>query len=166
MYDIYLANGCKSFPDLSDLVDSFPELGTFQFQRRLLSASPEFLGLNLTIDVARKLIRRFKYTEAKGRGMIIPAKYRNNTPSLTAEDAYPIANEALNKMQAQYPDVIFGETVYDSFRDSLMYFTFISPSKKWFDEGLIPGALFANIDKLDGHVWTSEEHMLLRDDIE
>lgn len=166
MYDIYLDTGCKFIPDLTDLLDTIPELGKNEFQQRLLSNSPKFLGLNLPIEIARKLIRRLKYTDSKARGMIIPIKYRDNSPKLTSDDAFSIAKEAMREKQGKYPDVVFGEIVHDSIGDTLMYFTFVSSSRKWLEEGLIPGALFVHIDKIDGHVWTSEEHMIFRDDLE
>jgi hypothetical protein len=42
-----------------------------------------------------------------------------------------------------------------------MYITFFSSAKEWQNEGLIPGALFANVDRLDGHLWTHDEKIEL-----
>jgi hypothetical protein len=49
----------------------------------------------------------------------------------------------------------FGPTVFD--RENEWTWTFVSGSKQLQEEGCVPGAVFAVVDKSDGHVWDSEE---------
>jgi hypothetical protein len=157
MYDIYIYQAGKTLPEMNDLIDSFPELANQKTQLHTLHDSRKFLGLNLPFDIAKNLTRRL-HTEAKASCQIIPTRYRDNEPKFTIETAYPIAEKALRELQTtKYPEIHFYPIIYTPGHSGIMYITFASGGKEWQDEGLIPGAIFASVDRLDGHLWTDEE---------
>jgi hypothetical protein len=162
MFDIYIAKGCRVLPEMSDLFDAHPELAEQKLHRLILSESPGFLGLNLPLDIARKLTQRLKYSETRALCPIIPARYRDNEPKFTIETARPIAEKTLEEIKvSKYPELHFGPTRYTPGHSGIMYITFASGVREWQDEGLIPGAIFASVDTLDRHIWTDEEMMNL-----
>jgi len=157
-FDIYLAYGCKALPRSIDLVNISPSLAMNEFREKLLSDSPEFLGVNLSLSSAKTLLGLLKSKEFKARGVIIPAKYRDNRPNIDLETAFQIADKYLEQVQlTEYPDLHFGKTTYTRGHDSFMYFTFGAVAHEWTEAGLHPDGIFASIDKLDGHVWSDEE---------
>jgi len=165
MFDIYIRTGCRTLPDLKDLENDYPELTKQEFHSLLLSETPGFLELNLPLDIAKKITWRLKYTEARALCQIIPTRYRDNEPKYTIETARPIAEKALEKIKVkEYPELHFGPITYTPGHSGIMYVTFVSGAKEWQDEGLIPGAIFASVDLLDGHLWTDEEMIELSAD--
>ena len=68
-------------------------------------------------------------------------------------------------MQSAYANVVFKPTTHVPGSSGLMYITFCTGAKEWKDLGLIPGALFASVDKLDGHIWSDEEMYTLSDTV-
>ena len=158
MFDIYLAYGCRSLPRPTDLANIGPDLATNEFREKLLSDSPDFLGLNLSLSIAKTLLGLLKSKEFKARGAIIPIKYRDSLPTIDLETAFQIADKHLKQVQlTQYPDLHFGKTTYARGHDSFMYFTFVSIAREWTEAGLHPDGIDASVDKLDGHVWSDEE---------
>ncbi len=49
----------------------------------------------------------------------------------------------------------FGEVGLQS--ENERFWTFVSGSDELFWEGYVPGAVYACVDKADGHIWTDEE---------
>lgn len=152
-YDVYLTSGCATPPDLDDLVEQIPELHTTSLQARLSSWRPGgFLGLDLAEHVAHGLLERLQ--RAHARGFVAPAAYR--TPAVSREEAFPLGKQYIDRVIAsRFPTVTFAPVAY--LRESARWWTFFAGSPQLQSEGLIPGAVFASIDKLDGHVWTPEE---------
>lgn len=163
MFDIYLVRGCNSLPEMEDLFDLIPALATSKVQENLLKDSPGFLGFDLPLEAARRLIKRLKYAGTEAGGQIIPSKYRDNQPNYTIETAYPIAEETLKKIQSSYSDISFGPITYVPGSSGLMYITFVSIATEWTEEGLVPDGIFVSVDKLDGHIWSDEEMLELSD---
>jgi hypothetical protein len=77
---------------------------------------------------------------------------------LTVDDALPIAERhiadviANSKRLRRYE---FGPVLYS--RDNDRVWTFAAGSRQLQEEGYVPGAVFASIDKVDGHVWSNKE---------
>lgn len=153
MYDIYLSIGCRSLPNLEDLVQEVPVLTGAAFQEKLLTPSPHrpgFLGLNLPETVARKLLVRLRYARALGE--IVPSAYYH--PKISKEQALALAEPAIAELQRRrYPDRRLGLLYFAGER--AMYFTFdalLEPPLQIEGKGL-----YTSIDKLDGHIWTPAE---------
>jgi hypothetical protein len=89
------------------------------------------------------------------RGVVLKATYRQ--PKLTFEEAQYIAEQAILEQQKQYyPSLSFGPLVlYYEHSDK---WCFCSPSPQLIEQGYIPGALFALVDKLAGYVPQPEEY--------
>ena len=162
MYDIFLSKGCRLLPDLSDLAQQVPNLASPQMAQCLLNDHPGFLGLDLSLDLARPLIKRLRYTDARALGYIAPSIYRHQVANFTRETAYPLAERALKQKQLGYPNTHFAPVVFAS--EDLMWFKFCAVSEEWIAQGFSPGALFVCVDKLDGHIWQHEEFELLSED--
>jgi hypothetical protein len=164
MYDIHLSSACHTLPDLSDLAGKYPILMDAAFQARLLERVPKFLGLDMPKEDAIALWKRLESTW--GRGMFVLSAYRN--PKVTVEEAFPIAERAIARLQAEHcPNVEFNPVRFLS--EDAMWWVFKASSEELIEQGFIPGALFALVDKLDGHVWQpneleqfGEEHERLR----
>ena len=78
--------------------------------------------------------------------------------TLTIAEAQRIAEDNIRRRISQSERLSryqFGPVVFE--RDDEYFWTFVSGSKQLQDEGWVPGALHACVDKVDGHVWTSEE---------
>ncbi|MDQ3687679.1 MAG: hypothetical protein M3430_19055 [Acidobacteriota bacterium] len=37
------------------------------------------------------------------------------------------------------------------------FWTFVSGSEQWYEDGGTPAAVYASVDKADGHIWSREE---------
>ena len=159
MYDIYLSMGCRILPDFKDLLQEAsiltdPAVITQILQR---SPGPGFLGLDLNRQVAGTLLQLLKSTKASG--YIVDAAYRK--PSITIEQATAIAEHAITELQAtRFSDTTFNPIHFE--REQPVCWTFCAVSEQWVKKGLIPGALYVSVDKLDGHVWQPEEFDRLR----
>lgn len=152
MNDIYLFYGCPELPDLSDLASNFPELTDVAVRDRMTKRSPGFLGLDLPADVAATVLQRVQTTQA--RGLVVSAEYRQ--PKISIEIALPIAERAISQLRAKHaPGIAFSPVQYT--RKHAMWWTFSAASDELIEQGYIPGALFASVDKLDGHIWQPEE---------
>lgn len=150
--DVYLTSGCRKIPDLSDLGQKYPILLETDFQAYLLERSPKFLGLDMLEEDAVVLWRRLEC--AQGRGLYLPSSYR--TPRISREEAFQIAERWIVQRQAErWPNIAFDPLQFCS--EDAMWWTFCSGSEAWRQQGLLPGALYALIDKLDGHLWQAQE---------
>ena len=159
MYDLYLNAGSRALPELNDLIQVAPALADSGLQKRMLQRSPgsHFLGLDLSIDVATTLMKRLK--SHKASGYIVPSAYRH--PKITVEQALSIATPVISELYTKYiSDHTLGPVHF--VQDEPICWTFGAVSEEWVKEDRIPGALFASVDKLDGHIWQVEEFDRLR----
>ncbi len=156
-YDVYLSRGCDTLPDLRHLVQQVPAVTSPVFQEWILKDMADglgFLHFNLTKAVAMDLLSRLQAAGASGA--MVKAAYRQ--PKLTFADAYLIAASALEELQARhFPDHTFKPVTYRGERYET--WTFACASEQLMAQGFIPGALFADVDKIDGHVWQQEEYL-------
>ena|SRR5579859_6331313 len=159
MYDIYLFIGCRTLPELDDLIQKAPALADPTVQKRILQRSPGpgFLKLDLASDVATTLLKLLK--SRKANGYVVLSDYRQ--PRITSEQAASIAARAIAELHAtRIPDHTLGPV--HLVREEPVCWTFGAVSEEWVKEGRIPGMLFASVDKLDSHVWQPEEFERLR----
>ncbi|MCC7118991.1 MAG: hypothetical protein IT310_10740 [Anaerolineales bacterium] len=147
MFDIYLFKGCIQSPESILLGEKITQ--------KTMRSVPEYLGLNISLLEAKRMLVSLK--NMKATGTIVPTKYRDATLLFDFDEAFVVANSFFATEKMKYPGVFFFEAKYVSAYSSLMYYTFFSASKEWLAAGLIPGALFVNIDKIDGHIWTDSE---------
>ena len=159
-YDIYLNAHFDSPPEVSDLIQKAPLLADPTFQSRLMNRSYSLgaLGLELSEDLAAHLFERFK--AAGSEGYCFPAIYHH--PRITKEQAATIAAQAIEKRRLEHDPTDTLGTLF-LFNDGPFCWTFGASSKHLSDAGLIPGALLAWIDKLDGHIWEWKELRLLEE---
>jgi hypothetical protein len=158
-YDVYLFIGCRTLPELDDLIQKVPALADPTVQKRILQRSPGpgFLSLDLTSDVATPLLKLLKSRQANG--YVVLADYRR--PRITPAQAASIARCAIAELHAtRIPDHTLGPV--HLVREEPVCWTYAAASEEWVKQGCIPGMLFASIDKLDGHVWQPEEFERLR----
>lgn len=77
---------------------------------------------------------------------------------LTITMAQQIAEENILRRISQSEKLAayqFAPVVLES--DGEYFWTFVSGSEQLQREGMVPGALHACVDKIDGHVWTNQE---------
>lgn len=77
---------------------------------------------------------------------------------LTITMAQQIAEENIRRRISQSEKLAayqFAPAVLES--DGEYFWTFASGSEQLQQEGVVPGALHACVDKVDGHVWTNQE---------
>lgn len=155
MYDIYLTWECSTLPSLTDLAETIPHIGDPFWQQRLLTFTSEtrgFLGLDLPETQAHTLLQRIQ--DAQGDAMIVDAAYRR--PLVSQRDATGLALDAIFDLRdAHFPSYHFHPLAFHS--EKAMTWTFFAASDQLMAAGHIPGGLFADIDKLDGHIWQAEE---------
>jgi hypothetical protein len=159
-YDICLNATFDRPPEVSDLIQEVPFLADPTFQSRLLdrSCGPGVLGLELSQDLAEHLLERFK--AAGSEGYCFPTTYHR--PRITSGQAATIAAQAIEKKRLEYdPTDTLGPLFL--FSDGPFCWTFGATSEQLSNKGLIPGALFAWVDKLDGHLWEWEVLRLLEE---
>ncbi|MBX7222701.1 MAG: hypothetical protein K1Y36_22325 [Blastocatellia bacterium] len=148
-YDIYVSDECEEIPDWGNWAEKIPMLCHPEFQARLKKSGLRFLGLNLPLSQALELLQFIKkYTKW---GLAIPAQYRE--PKISRAEADRIGTVELQRIQQTKPDRVYGPIGFDG--ESHMWWTYYSllPELK----NLYPNAIFTYVDKIDGHIWTSEE---------
>jgi hypothetical protein len=151
-YDIYLVRGATQLPALDDLIDTAPERQEPALQQQMTQRQMQLLQIALPAEKALGLLRRLEVEGAWGS--LLSSAYRH--PQISLEQAAPIAEEAiLERQAAQRPADTLGPLRF--FREEPCCWTFGAPSEQFIREGRIPGLVFASVDKLDGHVWKSEE---------
>lgn len=80
------------------------------------------------------------------------------TTKITLEEAYQLAEREIARQRAVSPSLSgyeFGPVRLK--REDERTWVFVSGSEQLQDEGCIPGALYARVDKCDGHIWSPEE---------
>lgn len=152
-FDIYLTSACAAVPDLSAYSDGISASDQENLASRLLSACPGFLGFNLAHERAIALLKYLEYSEARESGMLVPAKYRNPDAWISLDEAERLANIEMEPLRLKYSDAKLGRLVREPSHDHPLWFGFAAPSEVWISKGLIPGALFVYVDRLDGHIW-------------
>lgn len=154
-YDLYLVRGCDALPALDDLKEQVPAVTYPVFQQWIVTmqaADPGFLQLELAKTVAETLLQRLQARGASG--IVVQAAYRQ--PKISRAEAQVLAECEIESLRKQYyPTYLFGPVVL--YAEQPCSWTYASASKQLIEEGYIPGALFADVDKLDGHIWTPEE---------
>ncbi|HTK05721.1 MAG TPA: hypothetical protein VL485_01010 [Ktedonobacteraceae bacterium] len=154
MYDVYLKATLLQAPEISDLVQAVPSLIDPALQRRIVSRScvPGALGLELSKEMARRLLERF--IAAGSEGYYFPASYHH--PPLSSEEALSIATDAIEKEHSMYdPTDTIGPVFFHD--DYPCYWEFGAHSERMTKEGRVPNGHFVLVDKLDGHLWQNEE---------
>jgi hypothetical protein len=117
------------------------------------SAKPGFQFLDLeeyiAADIVEAAIRCRQYA------IVVPVGYR--TPAVSVEVAEKIAKNEIDRIVSQAP---FKEIVFQHLRfsgEEAMWWKFVAPSEELQNKGVIPGALFIRVDKLDGRIISSTE---------
>ena len=155
MFDIYLAIGCRTIPDLTDITGSIQLRARPEWRNLLMSEKPGFLGLNLPRKEATALIARLRYSEARASGIIVPTRYRDEEPRLSVEEARSIAEAEIERYKREHPTAKLEHVELKS--QNVIWYAFTSTSKEWVRKGKVPGALSVCVDKLDGHIWKMDE---------
>lgn len=78
--------------------------------------------------------------------------------TLTYTEALNIAERHIKEQiqnSAFFSRYQFGEVGSQS--ENERFWTFVCGSDELFDEGYVPGAVYACVDKADGHLWSDEE---------
>ncbi len=81
-----------------------------------------------------------------------------NTEQITIEQAWPLADREIQRIVRTAPELKgydFKPTHYARENDTC--WVFCAASDQLIEEGYVPGAVFASVDKTDGHVWSDEE---------
>lgn len=152
MYDIYLYTGCDRQPTATDLGQHSQALELSSIQSRLREKEPGFLDLQLAPDVAQALATQLRVLGA--RGYALPAAYR--WPLVTLDQARLIAETYLVDIWVkEYSSYTFEPMCF--VYDDPMRWVFRSHITELVAQGMVPGALFAVVDKLDGHIWQDGE---------
>jgi hypothetical protein len=152
MYDIYLVRSAAKFPAPEDLASIASGLQEPALQQLMTQGNMNLLKVALPRDKALELLDRLEREGAWGS--LISSAYRH--PRLTREQASPLAERAIIARQAaQRPGDTLGPVRFVS--EEPCCWTFGASSAQLISEDLIPGMVFASIDKLDGHVWAQEE---------
>lgn len=155
MHDIYLTMGSYQLPDFSDLAQTIPMLTDPELQKKMMAdvkIGPHFLGLDLTEAMALELLKRLK--AGKATGYLVDSAYRK--PTVTREQATAIAERALAEKAKQFPNCTFDAVRLR--RSEAMTWTFGASSPEMAAQRRRPGAIFIDVDKLDGHIWQPEEY--------
>lgn len=152
-YDIHIKGGPRALQKLSDLVADLGGIISSRTLDRISSGEAGFLGLDLPVEDAVVIFKRL--FDSSVWGIVVPSAYRY--PKLTPEMAYPIAEQAIKERYAsRFPGVSFGPIKFA--REEPMVYEFLAASDElprlgWSE----PAAVFASVDKLDGHVWEEFE---------
>lgn len=157
-YDIYLALGCETPPDLGGLEGLVSALSDAAMRARLLKRSPGpgFLGLALDEQTARALFARLRAAGAHGE--VLNAAYRQ--PRVTRDAARAIAERDLpTRAASAFPGYPFNAVTLRREEPRWYIFSMISP--RLVSEFHVPGGVLAYVDKLDGHVWSRDEMLAL-----
>jgi hypothetical protein len=154
LFDINVAQvqwDCLDFEELSKRVprDSVETLHA-KLQNPLFLGP---LGLSLPRHEAIELFRLLvPCTYSVQGGYLMLAAYHK--PLVSREQAQPIAMAHLHeRIQREFSNLHFYDMRFA--REEAMWWIFVVGCEEWKD--LIPGVLFASVDKLDGHIWTDDK---------
>ncbi len=156
-YDLFLRRGSQTLPNLDDLAGKIPSLRDPILLKRIVQhpSGPGFLGLDLPYDVALSLQQCLKTTGAEG--FRLPAAYRS--PRLTIEQAQAIAQADIDEQKQKYdPNEILLPIEFLGERE--VCWEFRGTTARLDGEGQEGYGLYAQVDKVDGHIWTSDEMTL------
>ena len=120
--------------------------------QRLLGAG--FLGLSLSGDTADQILAEL--TLAGGRGIVVPAAYRQ--PKVTSSMAMPIASLVIAEIQKRVEHTFYP---VEFLTEGPLWWKFGAASPELLERGIVPGAAYVCVDKLDGHVWSRQEMVTL-----
>jgi hypothetical protein len=154
LFDIYLPYPHSAIP-LTVFSDLITDEDIKKVNAQTISKKACFLELNLSLEVASTFYKRLRnYTIMVE---IVPSEYRQ--PKITIEMARPIANKAIKAKYARlFPNFHHYERA-EFYCDEPMFYTFSSQSDEFHAIGRFePDALFALVDKVDGHVWAELEY--------
>ena len=154
LFDINVAQvqwDCLDFEELSQRV---PRDSVETIRAKL--QNPLFLGplgLSLPRHEAIELFRLLvPCTCSLQGGYLMLAAYHE--PLVSREQAQPIAIAYLHELiDREFSSLHFSDVRFAG--EDAMWWTFVVGCEEWKD--LIPGALFAPVDKLDGHIWTDDK---------
>ena len=80
--------------------------------------------------------------------------------SINFADAQAIAERTIAEIIRMAPELTgyqFNAVKYR--REDDLFWVFSAASAQLIEEGYVPGAVFACVDKMDGHIWSEEEHV-------
>lgn len=142
LYDIFVVTACGHLPALPARADDHTAESCMQ---------GGLMQIGLPLREIRSCLKAVR--EAGGNGLIVPARYRN--PHLRRDEARALALAWLEEIRKGTADE-FGEL--SEGRDEFLWWVFSADNLRAQAVGLIPGAVFIAIDKLDGHVRTLKEY--------
>jgi hypothetical protein len=153
LYDIYVAPTPHTLSSRDDLT-GYIHLLTPAATTRLFSKKSGFLGLNLHVESAVELYKRLHALGVWGD--VVPVKYRQ--PKITVQAARRLAEKAIkNKCALNFPNITFEPVEFDF--EGAMTYDFSAGSEELHQLGLWePDAVFASVDKVDGHIWERLEY--------
>ena len=154
LFDINIAQVRWDYLDFEEISQRVPH--DFVEMIRAKLQNPLFLGplgLSLPRHEAIELFRLLvPCTSSASGGYLMSAAYRK--PLVSQEQAQPIAMAYLHeRIHREFSNLHFYDVQFA--REDAMWWTFVVGCEEW--KNLIPGALFAPVDKLDGHIWTDEK---------
>ncbi|GHO48679.1 hypothetical protein [Ktedonospora formicarum] len=158
IFDIYLLRNCQVSIPFEDFVKQISAISEHRMNLETLQYPFHvgFFGLDLSYEAAASLLQHLKSLGAEG--CRLPAAYRQ--PHISREQAKPLAEQIISRLHATYiPDDILGPLSF--VRESEVCWIFGAASPQLLKERGEPGVLYAQIDKLDGHMWTPEEMQFL-----
>ncbi|MEK7830667.1 MAG: hypothetical protein AAB401_06240 [Acidobacteriota bacterium] len=80
------------------------------------------------------------------------------TTEITLEEARLLAEKEIRRQLAVNTALTdYGFSSVRLKREDERTWVFVAGSAEWQDDGAVPGALYARVDKRDGHVWSSAE---------
>ncbi len=74
---------------------------------------------------------------------------------LNKNQALEIAEKTIHELQKKSDYNDFSPVEFNGETES--FWIYVSGSQAMIDDGIIPGAFFAVVDKTDGHIWTRSE---------
>lgn len=153
LFDIYVAPTPHTLTATDDLT-GYVYLLTPVATARLFSKQSGFLGLNLHVESAVELFKRLYSLGVWGD--VVPINYRQ--PKITVQAARQLAEKAIkNECALNFPNITFEPVEFHIER--AMTYTFCAGSEELHRLGLWePDAVFASVDKVDGHIWERFEY--------
>jgi len=153
LYDIYVSPTPHTLSSIDDLT-GYIHLLTQAATTRLFSKQSGFLGLNLHVEKAVELFKRLH--DLGIWGDVAPIKYRQ--PKITVQAAHRLAEKAIkNECALNFPNITFRPVEF--YFERSMTYSFCAGSEELHQLGLWePDAVFATVDKVDGHIWERFEY--------
>lgn len=112
-----------------------------------------FFGMNISLSKAQGIAKMLRSVGAYVQ--IVPSDYR--IPKITQQEAAKTALSELKRIQTENPVEEMSE-LFEQKHHEPMWWCFRSDLRReQHDEGRIPGCVFLNVDKLDGHIRSNSE---------